>query len=114
MDRVERVVLGRLRPDALAWGTLSGREALFWVEVESGKASRQALRGKILRRFEQALHYARRFSLPLVFALLAPPWVLRAVVGGFLGLPGDSAVVLADWKAFSALPVPRWGEVTMA
>jgi len=103
------VVLGRLRPDALAWGTLSGREVLFWLEVESGKASRQALRGKIIRRFEQALRYARRFSLLLVFALLAPAWVRRAVVGGFVGLPGDTAVVLADWKAFGALPAPGWG-----
>ncbi len=90
------VVLGRLRPDALAWGTLSGREVLFWLEVESGKASRQALRGKIIRRFEQALRYARRFSLLLAFALLALPWVLRAVVGGFVGSSGDAVVVLAD------------------
>ena len=77
--------------------------------VEGGKGLWQAF---VVTR--QALHYAWRFSLPLVFALLAPPWVRQAVVGGFLGLPGDSAVVLADWKAFSALPVPRWGEVTMA
>jgi hypothetical protein len=80
--------------------------------VEGGKGLWQAF---VVTR--QALHYARRFSLPLVFALfalLAPPWVRQAVVGGFLGLPGDSAVVLADWKAFSVLPVPRWGEVTMA
>jgi hypothetical protein len=103
------VALGRLRPDALAWGMLSGRETLFWLEVESGKASREMLRRKIIHRFDQALRYARCFSLSLVFALLAPPWVLRAVVGGFLGLPGDSAVVLADWKAFSALPAPMWG-----
>jgi len=61
------------------------------------------------RRFEQALLYARRFSLSLVFTLLAPPWVLRVVVGGFGGLPGDAAVVLADWKAFGVLPAPRWG-----
>ena len=101
------MALGRLRPDALAWGTLSGREALFWLEVESGKALRQALRGKIIRRFEQALRYARRFSLPLVFALLAPPWVRRAVVAGFVGLPGDATVVLVDWKAFGLLPMPR-------
>jgi len=59
-------------------------------------------------RFEQALRYARRFSLSLVFALLAPPWVLRAVVGCFVELPEDAAVVLADRKAFGVLPVPGW------
>lgn len=103
------VALGRLRPDALAWGELSGREALFWLEVESGNASRETLRHKTIRRFEQAHLYARRFSVSLIFALLAPPWVRQAVVGGFVRLPEDVAVVLADWKAFGALPVPKWG-----
>jgi hypothetical protein len=101
--------LGRLRPDALAWGELAGREALFWLEVESGNASRETLRRKTILRFERALLYTRRFSLSLVFALLAPPWVRQAVVGRFVGLPGGAAVVLADWKAFGALPVPQWG-----
>jgi hypothetical protein len=103
------VALGRLRPDALAWGKLAGREALFWLEVESGNASREALRRKTARRFEQALGYARRFSLALVFAVLSPPWVRRAVVEVFVGLPGDVAVVLADWKEYGALPMPQWG-----
>ena len=103
------VALGRLRPDALAWGELSERETLFWLEVESGNASRETLRRKTSRRFEQALHYARRFSVSLVFALLAPPWVRQAVVGAFVHLPGDVTVVLADWKAFGTLPVPQWG-----
>ncbi|MCL4560086.1 MAG: hypothetical protein M1281_05680, partial [Chloroflexi bacterium] len=103
------VAMGRLRPDALAWGKLAGREALFWLEVESGNASRETLRRKITRRFEQASIYTRRFSLFLVFALLAPPWVRQAVVEIFVQLPGDAAVVLADWKAFGMLPVPQWG-----
>jgi len=77
--------------------------------VESGNASREMLRRKTIHRFEQALLYIRRFSLSLVFALLAPPWVRKAVMGNFVGLPGDAAVVLADWKAFGALPAPRWG-----
>jgi hypothetical protein len=66
------------------------------------------------RRFERALHYARRFSLPLVFALLALPWVRQAVVEVFIELPGDAAVVLADWKSFGELPVPQWGSVRVA
>ncbi len=105
------VSLGRLRPDALAWGELSDREALFWLEVESGNASRETLRRKISRRFEQALFYVRRFSLDLVFALLAPPWVRQAVLEIFVHLPGDAAVVLADWKVFGVLPVPQWGSM---
>ncbi len=103
------VALGRLRPDALVWGKLSEREALFWLEVESGNASREALRRKPARSFERALAYTRRFSLPLVFALLAPPWVRQAVVEIFVQVPGEAAVVLSDWKAFGALPVPQWG-----
>jgi hypothetical protein len=105
------VSLGRLRPDALAWGDISDREALFWLEVESGNASRETLRRKTVRRFEQALLYTRRFSLALVFALLAPPWVRQAVVEVFVQVPGDAAVVLADWKAFGILRVPQWGAV---
>jgi hypothetical protein len=108
------VALWRSRPDALAWGKLSGREALFWLEVESGNASRAALRRKMARRFERALIYARRFSLDLVFALLAPPWVRRTVVEIFIQIPGDAAVVLADWKAFGILPPPRCGSALVA
>jgi hypothetical protein len=77
--------------------------------VESGNASRDALRRKIACRFERALIYAKRFSLALVFALLAPPWVRRAVVEIFVCVPGDTAVVLADWEVFGALPMPQWG-----
>jgi len=53
--------------------------------------------------------YAKRFSLCLFFTLQAPPWVPRAVVAGFAGLPGDAAVVLADRKGFGMLPLPKWG-----
>jgi hypothetical protein len=64
-----------LRPDALVWGELVRQEALFWLEVESGNASREALRHKAARRFERALAYTKRFSLSLIFALLVPSWV---------------------------------------
>jgi hypothetical protein len=90
-------------------GTLAEREALFWLEVERGNTSREALRRKTGSRFEGALHYARRFSLSLVFALLTPPWARQAMVEIFVQVPGDAAIVLADWKAFGALPLPQWG-----
>lgn len=87
------------------------RSSAFWLEVESGNASRETLRRKTARRFERALAYTRRFSLFLVYTLLSPPWVRRAVVEIFVQMPGDAAVVLADWKAFGALSVPLWGAV---
>jgi hypothetical protein len=105
------VACGRARPDALCWGRLDGHEALFWLEVESGNASREALQNKTLQRVNRALVYARGFRIRLVFALLGQPWVREAAVGVFRELPGDVAVVLEDWKAFGTLPSPAWGKV---
>lgn len=106
------VSLGKLRPDALAWGELAGRETLFWLEVESGNASCETLRHTLVQRFERALGYSRSFSsIRLVFVLLAQRWVRRAVVQAFTNIPRDAAVVLADWKAFGSLPLSVWGEV---
>jgi hypothetical protein len=100
----------RLRPDALAWGRLEGRETLFWLEVERGSDSRAELQRKTVQRFNQAMVYARQFSVHLVFALLAPPWVRETTVQVFRNVPEMAAVVLADWKGFGVLPVPAWGE----
>jgi len=90
---------------------LEGREALFWLEVESGNTSVEILREKTLRRINQALIYARRFSMKLVFAFLGPPWVQDAGIKVFQDLPEDVAVVVEDWKALGELPVPQWGRV---
>jgi len=106
------VSCGRTRPDALCWGRLDGHEALFWLEVESGNTSIEILREKTIRRINQALIYARGFSVRLVFAFLGPPWVLDAGVKVFRDLPDDVAVVAEDWKAFGKLPVPKWGRVS--
>jgi hypothetical protein len=100
----------RLRPDALAWGRLEGRETLFWLEVERGSDSRAELQRKTMQRFNQAMVYARQFPIHLVFALLAPPWVRETTVQVFCNVPEMAAVVLADWKGFGVLPVPAWGE----
>jgi hypothetical protein len=108
------VAFGRLRPDALAWGRLDGQEVLFWLEVESGHASREELQRKTLHRFNQALVYARSFPVRLVFVLLGLPWVLRSAVTVFRNLPIDAIVVLEDWKSFGFLPVPGWGEVHLS
>lgn len=100
-----------VRPDALCWGKLDGFETLFWLEVESGNRSRWRLLAKILFRFERARLYARGHEQRLVFIVLAPYWVRKAVVSGFTNLPHDVAVVLEDWKAFGSLPTPEWSRV---
>lgn len=105
------VPCGRRRPDALCWGRLDGYEALFWLEVEGGNSSSEILRKKTIRRVNQALIYARGFSVKLVFTLLGPPWVRDEGIKVFCDLPEDVAVVAEDWKLFGELPVPQWGMV---
>lgn len=100
---------GRLFPDALAWGRLENQETLFWLEVESGKASRADLQLKMTQRLSRAAVYANQFSLCLVFAVLAPPWVRETVAKVFHDLPQSVSVVLTDWKDFGRLPMPKWG-----
>ena len=102
-------VPGRLFPDALAWGRLDDQETLFWLEVESGKASRADLQLKMTQRLSRAVVYANQFSLCLVFAVLAPPWVRETVAQVFHNLPQSVSVVLTDWKDFGRLPTPKWG-----
>jgi len=102
-------VPGRIYPDALAWGRLEERETLFWLEVESGKASRIDLQLKMTQRLSRAAVYANQFSLCLVFAVLAPPWVRETVAQVFHNLPQSVSVVLTDWKDFGQLPTPKWG-----
>lgn len=100
---------GYLRPDALAWGQLQDRETLFVLEVERGNRSSTRLGLKALRKLSRTLTYAREFSLPLVFAILGPNWVLDAAIVAFHDLPDDVALVLCDWSAFGKLPVPIGG-----
>jgi hypothetical protein len=101
--------MSRAHVDGLA--LLDGHETLFWLEVESGNTSSEILRKKTIRRVNQALIYARGYSVKLVFALLGPPWVCKEVVKVFRDLPDDVAVVVEDWKAFGELPTPEWGRV---
>jgi hypothetical protein len=105
------VSCGRTRPDSLCWGRLGGYETLFWLEVEGGNTSSAILRKNTIRRVNQALVYARGFSVRLVFVFLGPPWVREEGVKVFYDLPDDVAVVVEDWKAFGELPVPKWGWV---
>ncbi len=103
------VTCGRSRPDGLCWGKIYGRETLFWLEVESGHDSREKLRRKMIYRINKALVYARRSPVRLVFTLMAPRWVWKEAAGGVSNLPGDLALVFADWTDFGYLPMPAFG-----
>ncbi len=103
----------RANPDSLAWGDINGVETLFWMEVESGKSSRQLILEKTIRRWERAVQYANYVDVHLVFAFLGMPWVRNAARLAFMDVPKSCAVVVADWSKenFGQLPYPKWGEV---
>lgn len=102
----------RLRPDALAWGQLNGQETLFWLEVESGHATRSELQRRAMVRCNRATLYARSFPVHMVFVILAQFWIRETIIGSFIDLPDTTSVVLADWKSFGWLPAPVWGRAT--
>ena len=107
------VSCGRTRPDALCWGRLDGYETLFWLEVESGNTSSEILREKTIRRINQALIYARGFSVRLVFGLLGLPWVRREGLEVFHNLPDDVAVVVVGLESLWRIASSRMGEGKM-
>lgn len=104
----------RANPDSLAWGDINGVETLFWMEVESGKSSRQLILNKTITRWQKAVLYANYVGVHLVFAFLGMRWVRNAARLAFVDVPKSCAVVVADWSKdnFGQLPYPKWGEVT--
>ncbi len=107
-----RLSTRKAHPDAMAWGEFQGRETLFWLEVDSGQSSKEALVKKLLRRLNTAVVYARSFDLLVVIAVLGPPRTLKVVQQGLGKTPHDTAVVVAPWTKFGELPVPVWGNLT--
>lgn len=103
----------RANPDSLVWGKIDGVETLFWLEVESGKSSRQLILDKTVSRWLKAVGYTRAVDVHLVFVFLAQPWVRDAARLAFTYVPPNSAVVVADWSKtnFGYLPFPKWGQV---
>jgi hypothetical protein len=103
----------KANPDALAWGNIHGVESLFWLEVESGKSSRDLILEKTMSRWLKALNYSESTGVHLVFVFLAMPWVRDAARLAFIDVPGSCGVVVADWsrQKFGQLPFPKWGEV---
>jgi len=105
----------KANPDALAWGTIQGLETLFWLEVESGKSSRNLILDKTTVRWLKATGYAEVVGVHLVFVFLAMPWVRDAARLAFMDVPKTSAVIVADWSRhnFGQLPFPKWGEAVV-
>jgi hypothetical protein len=106
----------RATPDSLAWGELNGIETLFWMEVESGTASRQEIVDQTLARWQKATSYASYVGVNLIFSLLGMPWVRNAARMAFTEVPDSCAVIIADWtrSSFGKMPYPKWGEVVLA
>lgn len=98
-------------PDALAWGSLGSLETLFWLEVDSGHASREEIRQKIRHRFVQAVNYAAEKKVGLVFALLGRDWVCEAARPAFVNVPEKVAVTIGNWQKLGHLPLTEWGRV---
>ena len=96
-------------PDSLAWGLWLGRETLFWLEVDAGKKNRHELRHLYTRRRKQVEGYAKQHNLPIIFVVLAKPWVLSFIAPVFADLPEYMAVSLQDWREFGLLEIPDFG-----
>jgi hypothetical protein len=90
-----------------------GFEASYWLEVESGKSSKNLILAKTTFRWLKATGYAEAIGLNLIFVFLAMPCVRDAAQQVFMDVPKASAVVVADWsrQKFGQLPFPKWGEV---
>lgn len=102
----------KTRPDGLCWGKLEGLETLFWLEVESGHASREDIQDKIYRRMKVATSYAADMKVNLVFCVLGMRWVAETAALAFAGLLKPwTAVVVGNWSVFGTLPIPHWGLV---
>ena len=109
-------ILGlRARPDALAWGKIHGVETLFWLEVESGRFTRNRLVEKTAVRWMKAKGYASIVDVHLIFVLLGMPWVREAARIAFTDVPRNCAVIISSGRRlnFGKLPYPKWGEAVV-
>lgn len=100
-------------PDALAWGTHYGRETLFWLEVDSGHSSRETISRNYVRRLETAYFHAKEWSIPIVFCIMGPPWVVEHFPQCIPVLYPNLALIGHDWREFGELPmyeIGRWHE----
>ena len=95
-------------PDALAWGSMSGLETLFWLEVDSGHGSLEEIRKKTRLRFMQAVNYAHERES---WGWLGSDWVCNAARLAFVNLPENVVVTIGNWQELGHLPMTEWGRV---
>ncbi len=104
----------RFTPDALAWGKKDEREVLFWLEVETGHISSEALALRYGHRLARASRYAKERDINLVFAVLSgKEWIANVLEMAFMDIEPHVATILGGWK-FGTLPAARWGGVVKA
>ena len=80
--------------------------------MDAGKKNQHELRRLYTRRWKQAAVYARQHNLPIIFVVLAKPWVLSVIRPALRDLPDGMAVLLQDWRDFGHLPMPNFGYCT--
>jgi hypothetical protein len=105
----------KARPDALAWGKIHGVETLFWLEVESGRFSRNRMLEKTAIRWMKAKGFADAANVHLIFTLLGMPWVREAARTAFTDVPKNCGVIISSWHRlnFGKLLYPKWGEAVV-
>lgn len=91
-------------PDALAWGSHRGRELLFWLEVDSGHSSRVIMERNYRGRVWNAYDHAQEWGIPIVFCVMAPPWVIREFPFIIPRLLPNLAMIGHDWCEVGILP----------
>ena len=98
-------------PDALAWGDYQGVETLAWLEVESGKKSRDRTVQDIMVRYHRAQAVANKYDVQMIFAVLAQPWVLKSLQNHALFfIPWNVSLIFENWRNVGYLSKPIFGE----
>lgn len=98
-------------PDALAWGKHRGRETIFWLEVDSGHSSKEIMEQNYSSRIWNAYDHAKEWGIPIVFCVMAPPWVIREFPFFIPRTLPNLAMIGHDWREFGILPpyeLDRW------
>lgn len=102
--------LGSAHPDSLVIGRYKGVETIIWLEVETGKKSGRHVVQDLMFRSKQARQFAEDRKVNVIFAVLALPWVLKALENyGLFLIPGNMALIFDNWRHGGYLPLPIFG-----
>jgi hypothetical protein len=102
--------LGSAHPDSLVIGSYKGVETIIWLEVETGKKSGRHVVQDLMFRYKQARQFAEDRKVNVIFAVLALPWVLKALENyGLFLIPGNMALIFDNWRHGGYLPLPIFG-----